>query len=73
MTLDQLKVGQTAKVVSVKHDGFSDQCGTLGIDQGASIQVLRRAPVKGPLQVKVVGTLYAIRPTEAQLIEVDVA
>ncbi len=75
MTLDQLAIGQTANVTCTldQQPGFTDHCISLGIEPGADVKVLRRAPGGGPLQVKVLNTLYAVRSLDAKQIKVAVA
>lgn len=73
MTLNQLNHGQHA---TIRHFDraqleFSQYCSDLGITAGANVQLMRRAPGQGPLQIKVLGTLYAIRPDDAETIEVS--
>ncbi|MCK5881287.1 MAG: ferrous iron transport protein A [Sinobacterium sp.] len=73
MTLNQLSAGQYANVIAVPTSkaSLSHRCQTLGISEGSAIQMLRRAPGKGPLQVKVLNTLYSIRPDDAVHIQVS--
>lgn len=73
MTLDQMSHGQQAIIHHLDRAKaqFSQYCAELGITAGATIQLMRRAPGQGPLQIKVLGTLYAIRPADAQCIEVN--
>lgn len=73
MTLNQLLAGQTAKVVDISLDqqALAFRCQSLGITPGCSVEVLRRAPAKGPLQIKVLNTLYSIRSADAAHIRVS--
>ncbi len=72
MTLNQLATGQSASIATVPEAlmGLKHRCMTLGITAGSTVEVLRRAPGKGPLQIKVLNTLYAIRPNDAMHIQV---
>ncbi len=72
MTLNQLLDGQCASVVDIPMDqnALMHRCQSLGITPGCSIEVLRRAPAKGPLQIKVMNTLFSIRNGDAEHIRV---
>lgn len=74
MTLNQLPTGCFAIINSLIGDNsvLARQCSTLGLTPGAKIQVLRRSRGKGPMQVKCLGTLFAIRADEAAQIRVAV-
>ncbi len=73
MTLNQLLDGQSALVIDIAMDqeSLAFRCQSLGITSGCTIEVLRRAPAKGPLQVKVLNTLYSIRSSDAAYIRVS--
>ncbi len=74
MTLNQLNIGQLATIHDV-HSGNAlvRLCDALGLIPGAPVTVLRRARGKGPMQIKSMGTLYAIRSDDAEYINVEVA
>jgi ferrous iron transport protein A len=74
VTLDQLNLRQSARVVAVHSDSnvLRRHCVQLGIAPGAPIELLHRALGRGPLQAKVQGALYAIRQEDAAAIEVTV-
>ena len=44
----------------------------LGVIPGASIQILRVAPLGDPMQIKVGATLLSIRATDARIIKVQI-
>lgn len=72
MTLLRLKNGQTARV---KH--LNPECENyhrfleLGFTPGEAVTVLRRAPLGGPLQVKIRDTHFAIGRVDAGFIHID--
>ncbi len=72
MTLNQLSAGQCAAIVQLNQaqPHFSQHCADLGIAVGNEVRMMGRAPGKGPLQIKVLGTLYAIRPADAETIQI---
>lgn len=73
LPLSQLAIGQAATVESFINQlpSFQQLCQTLGIKPGSSVEILRKAPGKGPLQIKVLGTLYSMRESDAQGISVS--
>lgn len=73
-TLDKLMNQQKGHVVSVKSKSLEVQGRllTLGLYPGVQIEVLRRAPLGDPLQVRSGSTLLSIRLHEAQGIDVEV-
>ncbi|WNO10835.1 FeoA family protein [Teredinibacter sp. KSP-S5-2] len=75
MTLDQLAIGQHAHITCTGggQEDFTSFCQSLGIEPGASVRVLRKAPGGSPLQVKVTNTLFAVRNLDAQQIKVKIA
>lgn len=74
MPLNQLSIGQAATVESFINQlpSFQQLCKNLGIKPGSSVEILRKAPGKGPLQIKVLGTLYSMRETDAEGIRVSI-
>lgn len=74
MTLNQLHIGQLATILNVNSDNALVRlCDAMGLIPGAPVTVLRRARGKGPMQIKSMGTLYAIRSDDAELIQVVAA
>ncbi len=71
-TLDQLVNRQKVRVVHVKSESPEVQARllTLGLYPGVRVEVLRRAPLGDPLQVRSGSTLLSIRLHEARGIEV---
>ena len=74
MTLKELPVGLSATIDRMHRENpsLSRQCHVLGLRPGATIQVLRRSRGSGPMQIKCLGTLFAIRAEEADHIRVIV-
>ena len=74
MTLKELPVGLSAIIDRMVggNQSLTRQCHVLGLKPGAKIQVLRRSRGNGPMQVKCLGTLFAIRADEAAQIRVAV-
>ena len=73
LTLAGLAFNQKAIVSSVNSDSSEVLCRllTLGIYPGVHIEVLRRAPLGDPLQIRSGTTLMSIRMIEANGINVE--
>jgi len=72
-SLAELMFNKKAQVTKVQSDNPEVQCRllTLGLYPGVDIEVLRRAPMGDPLQVRSGTTLLSIRKHEAMGIEVE--
>ncbi len=71
MTLDQLPLGQTAKVVKlVGAPPIRRRLMEMGITPAAQIEAIRWAPLGDPLDVKVRGYHLSLRRQEAAAVEV---
>ena len=75
ITLDKLQFNQLASVTVVNSESTEVQCRllTLGLYPGVHIEVLRRAPMGDPLQIRSGTTLMSIRQHEAAGIEVELS
>ena len=73
LNLGQLQFNQKAQILSVQSKSSEVQCRllTLGLYPGVKIEVLRRAPMGDPLQVRSGTTLLSIRQHEAEGILVE--
>jgi ferrous iron transport protein A len=73
-TLDQLEPGQTAVVVSVAGpEAIARRLMELGIAPGTTVEMVRRAPLGDPLELRVRRVHLSIRHSEARYIHVDPA
>ncbi len=72
-SLGSLAFNEKAKVTKVRSENPEVQCRllTLGLYPGVEIEVLRRAPLGDPIQVRSGTTLLSIRQHEANGIEVE--
>jgi ferrous iron transport protein A len=69
MTLNLLKAGEVAKIISVTADEtLKARINGLGLRIGQEVAVIRRACMGGPLQVRVGHTDILMRPEQADLI-----
>ena len=72
MTLNELKPGQSARIIDVNLVGVNLQrLLDMGFVEDSTIKMVRNAPLMDPLDVEIKGYLAAIRKTEAQYIEVE--
>ena len=74
MTLDQLKPGQQAKVVSLEGEGpFAQRLMALGILEGTEVALLRRALGGDPLEIDVMGYALSLRKAEARKVQIKLS
>jgi len=73
MDLSNLAINESAVVISVQGKSEEVQCRllTLGLYPGVHVEVLRKAPLGDPIQVRSGTTLLSIRLQEAEGIEVE--
>lgn len=71
-SLSQLKVGDTARVVSVAgQDETAVRLMEMGLTPGVEIQLIGTAPLGDPLEFQVRGYRLSLRRGEAELVAVD--
>lgn len=71
MTLDQLPLGQTAKVVKLAGaPAMRRRLMEMGITPAALIEAIRWAPLGDPLDIKIRGYHLSLRREEAAAVEV---
>jgi ferrous iron transport protein A len=70
--LSELAPGDRGKVVTVAGDAeAARRLMEMGLMRGITIEVVRRAPMGDPLEVKVRGFMLTLRRAEAEHIEVE--
>ncbi|HDL03245.1 MAG: hypothetical protein DRP46_09130 [Candidatus Zixiibacteriota bacterium] len=73
MSLNDLKPGQSGKVISVAGQGaIRRRLLDLGIRSGETIKMIKAAPLKDPLEISLGNGHISIRRSEAALIEIKV-
>ncbi len=71
MTLDELKVGQAAIIQSIQGDGpLVQRLMVLGLLEGSTVAVTRRAVGGDPIEVQVMGYALSLRRAEAARVSV---
>ncbi|MEG1498659.1 MAG: ferrous iron transport protein B [Bacteroidales bacterium] len=72
MTLDQLTQGQKAVILKIKGRGaFRHRIIEMGFVKGQEVSVLRFAPMKDPVEFRILGSEISLRRSEAALIEIN--
>lgn len=71
-TLDQLQAGEAGEVARflIESSPLRRRLLALGLLPGTTLEVLRRAPLGDPLQIRVRDTSFALRGNEASVIQV---
>ncbi|MBV9463904.1 MAG: ferrous iron transport protein A [Verrucomicrobiae bacterium] len=70
-TLDQLPIGQSAKIVSVRlPESEARRLSEMGLTAGASVKVIRLSPFGDPMEITVRGYHLSLHKAEASGIEV---
>lgn len=73
MTLNELAVGATCKVVRVGGEGrIRRRLFDMGVTPGAEIYLRKKAPLGDPLEVTLRGYELTLRKNEAEFAEVEV-
>lgn len=74
MTLAELELGKTGRIESVGGPrAFRRRLLELGLVPGTLIEVVRRAPLGDPLELRARGSLLSIRRGEAETVSVTAA
>lgn len=72
MTLTNLPIGTSAKVVSVNgNNAITKRLMEMGVVPGVSVRIVKSAPFGDPIEIRVRGYSLAMRKSEADKIEVS--
>jgi Fe2+ transport system protein FeoA len=72
MKMSDLKPGDRGVVTKVEYTGeVTRRLMDLGLHKGASFKVVRKAPLGDPMEIKLRGTLLALRMKEAENVSVE--
>ena len=72
MTLDELRVGQEARIVDITLSGaIGQRLLDMGFVEGTSVKIVRNAPLVDPIDLLVRGYHVSIRHAEAEGVEVE--
>ncbi|MGB2079727.1 MAG: FeoA family protein [Vibrio sp.] len=74
MTLNDLKIGQVAKIVTLSQltPDIRKKLMVMGMLPNTQVQLVRKAPFGDPLQIEVRGVALALRGQVAAQIEVEI-
>ena len=71
MTLDELRVGQHARIVDVEgNDGIAIRLMEMGLTDGEDISLLGIAPLGDPLEFQIRGYRLSLRKAEAMRVTI---
>ncbi|MDO5776167.1 MAG: ferrous iron transport protein A [Eubacteriales bacterium] len=72
MTLRDVKIGETAKVVKLNGEGpVKRRIMDMGLTKGVEVFVRKVAPLGDPIEVTVRGYELSIRKADAEMVEVE--
>ena len=72
MTLDELKPGESARILEVRGDDeAADRLMEMGLVEGTEFSVVRFAPLGDPIEIKTRGYHLSLRKAEAASVEVE--
>lgn len=71
MRLSELKTGESATILKfMGHGGFRRRIMEMGFIRGQRVEVILNAPLKDPIEYKIMGYEISLRRSEAEMIEV---
>ncbi len=71
MTLADLKVGEAARILSLRDDEGAERMMEMGLVEGTQFSVVRFAPLGDPIEIKTRGYHLSLRRAEAMGVEVE--
>lgn len=70
-TLDELKTGESAVILGLSQDfSYCERFTELGFTTGTNVTILRKALFGDPIQIRIRGTRYALRKSDAGRIHI---
>ena len=68
LTLDMLKIGQSAKITAVKgeNEGLRRRLMDMGMIKGTEVKLCKRAPMGDPLEITLRGYQLTLRAADAR-------
>ena len=71
MRLSELRSGESATIVKVMgHGGFRRRIMEMGFVRGERVEVILNAPLKDPIEYRIMGYDISLRRSEAEMVEV---
>jgi ferrous iron transport protein A len=73
LLMTQLDVGQRARVLGFQSESeYNTQLQRLGVIAGTEFEVIRKAPLGDPIEIRLRGYSLALRPREATAVLIQV-
>jgi Fe2+ transport system protein FeoA len=74
LTLDHMRAGSRGRVASIRGDGqIRRRLLEMGLCPGTELQLIRRAPLGDPIELKIRGYLLSVRGDHARHVVIDQA
>ena len=74
VNLRQMQVGQQGKIAAVEALGeMNRRIRDMGLIPGTTVSIVRRAPLKDPVALRLSGVTISLRNSEADFIKVDLS
>ena len=71
MTLDELRVGQHARIVEIEgNDGIAIRLMEMGLTDGEDVSLIGFAPLGDPLEIQIRGYRLSLRKAEAMRVTI---
>ncbi len=71
--LDRMRPGQKGRIIGFSDDGpVSRRLVELGVIPGQSLEYVRNAPLRDPLEIKIGASFLSLRRAEAALVAVEI-
>ena len=72
MTLNDLHIGQSAKILKNRtHGAIKQRFMDMGITKGTVVEVVKIAPLGDPIEIEIRGYNLSIRRDDAKMIDVE--
>ena len=70
-TLDKLKIGESARVISINNSSIKRRLLDIGLIEGSVVTSYLESPFKDPIAYKIKNAIIAIRNNDSHEIEVE--
>ncbi|MFM7104620.1 MAG: ferrous iron transport protein A [Flavobacteriales bacterium] len=71
LTLNLLSKGVTAQILQIADCPYRARLSEMGVLPGEQVMILHKAPLSGPIAIKIGNQMLALRREEARLITVE--
>lgn len=70
VALSDVKAGFSARIHSLKDSALKNRLLSMGLTRGTTVEVMKKAPLGGPIAIRVRDYTLCLRKEDAELIEV---